>query len=66
MAKNAIKLTNMLTVNNEEKTKIKRGFVLEGFCPRQLSKGYPWCAAQKYLHLRDFTKNDLYININNS
>ena len=66
MAKNAIKLTNMLTVNNEEKTTIKREFVLEGFCARQSSKGYPGCAAEKYLHLKDFTKNDLYINIDNS
>ena len=62
MAKNAIKLTNMLTVNNEETTTTKRGFVLEGFCAGQSSNG-PGCVAEKYLHQKDFTKDDLYLNI---
>jgi len=57
MAKNAIKLTNTLTVNNEETITIKRGFVLEDFCAGQSSKGYPGYAAEKYLHQKDFTKN---------
>ena len=63
MAKNAIKLFNILTVINEESTAIKRGFVLEGFCAGQSSKGYPGYAAEKYLPQKDFTKNDLYLNI---